>query len=464
MPQGSAGRIVIGGAGPAGLMAALDAARAGHEVVVLERAPVVGGMAASFEVAGQRVDFGSHRLHPSTSPTLLAELRRLLGTDLQVRTRNGRIRLEGRWIGFPLRGADLFRHLPPSFARGAAIDSLRSPWRRSEADNFAGCVRAGLGPTVFDAFYGPYAQKLWGIAPEEIDVAMAQRRVSAGSPVDIARRLIGATRPSGRLFFYPRRGYGQIAEALADAAVDAGAQIRCSTSIESFTFENSEVALTLDTGERLVADTLLSTIPLQSLADRSRPPAPQEAIAAARRLEHRGMVFVYLVCDQDRYTPFDAHYFPGLDTPIARLSEPKNYRDGDDVVGRTVLCAELACTEGDDLWSASDADLGALVADSLASQGLPRPRHVATETRRLGRVYPVYRIGFADALADLERWAASFDGLLTLGRQGLFVPDNLHHTLQMGRDAAAALDSMGRIDRRRWDAARETFRSHVVED
>ena len=42
-------------------------------------------MASSIEVDGVRVDIGSHRLHPSTAPDLLAEVQDLLGEDLQVR-------------------------------------------------------------------------------------------------------------------------------------------------------------------------------------------------------------------------------------------------------------------------------------------------------------------------------------------------------------------------------------------
>src|SRR5688572_17560148 len=108
--------IAVLGAGPAGLGAAWWAARKGARVVVLERADVPGGATASFDVAGIRVDHGSHRLHPATDPVILAELRTLLGSELQERPRNGRIRLAGRWIGFPLRVGDLVRHLPPSFA------------------------------------------------------------------------------------------------------------------------------------------------------------------------------------------------------------------------------------------------------------------------------------------------------------------------------------------------------------
>ena len=58
--------IAVIGSGPAGLMAALRANELGHDVTVFEASPSIGGMSASFEINGMRVDYGSHRLHPST--------------------------------------------------------------------------------------------------------------------------------------------------------------------------------------------------------------------------------------------------------------------------------------------------------------------------------------------------------------------------------------------------------------
>ena len=95
--------VVLGG-GPAGLAAAWYAARAGRRVALIERADHVGGLAGSFEVAGVRVDHGSHRLHERTEPELLADLQGLLGDELQHRPRDGRIRLCERWVGVPAAG------------------------------------------------------------------------------------------------------------------------------------------------------------------------------------------------------------------------------------------------------------------------------------------------------------------------------------------------------------------------
>ena len=351
--------IAVIGAGPAGLAAAWRAARAGHEVVVLDRARAVGGMAGSFDLAGLRVDHGSHRLHPAAPPFVLDALRGLLGADLQTRPRNGRIRLLDRWLAFPLRTTDLVRRTPPAFAARAAFDAATGPLRRPRADTFAEVVRAGLGPAVLDAFYGPYARKLWDTDPSDLAGELARRRVGAPSPAAIVRRLVLGTRPGGRVFLYPRRGFGTIPEALAGAAADAGADIRLGCGVTALARHDGHGGdrwtLTLDGGATLDAARVWSTAPLPALARMVAPAPPSGALAAADRLRHRALVLLYLVLDRPRWTGFDAHYFPGPEVLAARLSEPRNYRDDPgqprDV---TVLCAEIACREGDEVWAAGD--------------------------------------------------------------------------------------------------------------
>ena len=207
-----------------------------------------------------------------------------------------------------------------------------------------------------------------------------------------------------------------------------------------------------------------STLPLPVLATLlADAPAPVRVAAASLRF--RALALVYLVLPQPRYTPFDAHYFPALDAPFSRVSEPKNYRDGagSDPPDRTVLCAEVPCSVGDEVWTASDDDLGALVAEALARQGLPPARAVGVEVRRLPTAYPVYRSGFEEPLTTLAEWVERHPTVLTFGRQGLFAHDNTHHALAMGMAAAASLRT-GHLDRDGWNRSLESFRDNVVED
>ena len=458
--------LVVLGAGPAGLAAAWWAARRGLSVVVLERAGRVGGMAGSFEVAGVRVDHGSHRLHPATPPYLMAELRGLLGDDMQTRPRNGRLRVADRWVGFPLRPGELARALPARLLARIAADAATGPLRRPHGDTYAEVIRSGLGPALYEEMYAPYAVKLWGLPGDQIAGEQARRRITADSPGKVVARMLRGRKGGtgqGRVFHYPRRGFGQIVEALAEAGTAAGADIRLGVTAEWLEPGAGGVRVGI-AGGRVEAEHVFSTIPMPALGRLTRPGPAPEVLKAAGRLRFRAMVLVYIVHAGGRYTRFDAHYLPGSGTPVTRISEPANYRVSDTDPGdRTVLCAEIPCATGDSVWAAPDDDLAGLVEDALMRTGLPAPRSAGVVVRRLPHVYPVYEVGYARHLAALDRWAGGLPGVTTFGRLGLFAHDNTHHALAMAHDAVAALGS-GRFDEGAWEAARRRFAGHVVED
>ena len=458
--------IAILGAGPAGLAAAYRLARAGRAVAVLERGTVPGGLAGSFDVGGVRVDHGSHRLHPSCAPPVMRLLRELMGDELQRRRRHGRIRLAGRWVAFPPRPADLARNLPPRFALGLARDTLFAPFRRSpRRDTFAEVVRASLGPTLAEGFYAPYVRKIWGVDGAELSGELARRRVGARSSGALLRRLRRRT-PDAGYFYYPARGYGAIVECLAAAAVGAGATLELGAEVTGLALEHDRVRVERAGRPAVAAEHVWSTLPLPLVARLVEPPAPAPVLAAAGRLAFRSLLLVYLVLDRARYTEFDAHYFPGLDVAFSRVSEPKNYRDGRgyDPRERTVLCAEIPCSVGDELWRAGDDELGALVAGGLVSQGLPAAVPVEVAVRRVPRAYPSYTVGYEADFHLVDGWASAQPHLLSFGRQGLFAHDNTHHAMAMGWAAADALGTGLTVDRDRWAASRREFASHVVED
>lgn len=467
----NAADIIVLGAGPAGLGLAYRAAGAGHDVVVVEREDHVGGAAASFTVAGVRVDHGSHRLHRTIAPEILDDLRGLLGDDLQRRERRGRIRLAGRWLPFPLTPVDTATNLPPGFGARAALEAATSWARRPRADTFAEVVRSGLGPTMVERFYGPYARKLWGLDPDHISGEQARRRIGASSPGAMVRRVLAGRDPQARTFLYPRRGFGQTWEALAAAARQRGARIELGRTATAIEHHAGGVRAHLDGDVQINGRHLFSTVPLPALVRLLRPAAPDSVTAAARRLRTRAMVLVYLVLDVPRYTPYDAHYLPEAWTPVTRISEPKNYRDGGpgpddpgDPPDHTVLCAEIPCARDDAIWDAADGALEQIVVEALRDSGLPQAPVTGVTTRRLPSAYPVYDLGFEQHFVRVDDWVRTLPDITTYGRQGLFVHDNSHHALAMAWSAAAALRADGTIDAAAWAAARGRFTAHVVED
>jgi protoporphyrinogen oxidase len=464
--------VVILGGGPAGCGAAFRLRQLDHaRVTLVERQGHFGGNAGSFEWAGQRLDFGSHRLHYTTEPAILADIRSLLLGELLERKRNGRIRLRERFVRFPFKPVDLLTSLDKRFASGVLLDMMAGKLglrRQTSGDSFAEVLLRSLGPTICENFYFPYARKIWGHEPTALSGIQARRRVTANSFTKLIKRIL---KPVGDgMFYYPRHGFGSITQAYAGAASGLGAELLLNTSVERLEIPASadgqwQVHVSQDGVRRaLAADNVWSTIPITMLARLTSPAPSPELTSAAPGIDYRAMLLVYLQLDVDRFTPTDAHYFPESQIAITRLSEPKNYSDLTTPAGSTVLCAELPCSPDDAVWSMSDAELGQLVERDIHTAGLPLGRPaVAVHVKRLRFAYPVYLTGYERHFDAHDTWASRQPRLLTFGRQGLFAHDNTHHALYMAYCAAECL-SEGVFDDARWAGFRRIFATHVVED
>jgi len=419
-------------------------------------------LSASFTLGGVRVDHGSHRLHPSTPPAIIAALRDLLGPELQTRPRHGRIRLFGRWVDFPLRPLALARSLPPGFLVRAGGSAAMAALRPARSGTFAEHVSSGLGRVMGEEFYFPYARKIWGIEPDRIAGEQARRRVSAATPTQLLARITSPADDAGRTFWYPAGGFGRISEVLSEAAKRAGAAIRLGHAVETLRQRpDGTWVLQTASGPDIHARHVWSSVPVTLLSRLVGFPPPS--------LRYRAMLLVYLVLQRPvgdgRYTPYDAHYLPSADTPVTRISEPANYRDSAaDPLDRTVLCAEIPCDRTDAMWSAPQEHLQDMVLAALRRSGLPVPAISEVAVRRVPFAYPVYEIGYERALQPLLERIDGLAGLLTFGRQGLFAHDNTHHALAMAWAAADCLSPDGNFDSDRWRRARDRFAEHVVSD
>jgi protoporphyrinogen oxidase len=208
-----------------------------------------------------------------------------------------------------------------------------------------------------------------------------------------------------------------------------------------------------------------STIPLTTLAKSVSAYAPPDVLQAMEKINYRSLILIYLVLEQDRFSEYDAHYFPDSNIRISRLSEPKNYNDVREPQNVTVLCAELPCARNDFEWNQSNEELGQLVCSALDAVGIPvRAQIRQVVTRRLSQAYPIYRQGYEVYFDCINQWMSQIENLLTFGRQGLFVHDNIHHALYMAYAAVQCLKESGSFDNSLWQSYKQIFHTFVVED
>jgi protoporphyrinogen oxidase len=90
---------------------------------------------------------------------------------------------------------------------------------------------------------------------------------------------------------------------------------------------------------------------------------------------------------------------------------------------------EYFCFEGDDLWSAPDADLVALAKREVEQLGLGRASAVRQGwVVRVPKAYPVYDADYAERVGAIRAWLATLGNLQQVGRNGLHRYNNSDHS------------------------------------
>ena len=422
--------LTILGGGPAGLATGLYGRRAGLDVRLLEANDTVGGNARTLQLGPFRYDTGAHRFHDKDD-AITADVFALLGDDLRRVDAPSQICWRGKRIDFPLAPYDLLRKLPLSLLAQISREQFAIPRYSDDADHFEEMALDSYGETLANLFLLNYTEKLWGADADTLSPSVAGDRLEGldlktfvleafGGRKDKARHLDGS-------FYYPRHGYGQIAEATADAL--GREHIRTGTRITALHHAGDRLThVTINDEETVPAERIVSTLPLTLLIRLLTPAAPDEIQEIAGSMRFRHLRLAVLGLDTPRLTPNASLYFPSRDIPFTRLYEPKNRSPDMAPDDQTVVVLELPCHRDDDAWTQSADTLRASAQTLLADQGLTDGADiVAFEDRTVPFAYPILEVGSEQKAERLRAYLNQFQNLHLLGRSADFQYTHVHN-------------------------------------
>ena len=405
--------IGILGAGIAGLSCAWLLNQEGFEnITVFEKRPYAGGLARSFDWHGFECDFAAHRLFTRNEETLQSLLQLVpMGRHI----RRSQIYFNGHWMKDPLDALQLITHASPKIGFNIAKTYFTRP-KQLEEDSFSSFVIHKYGTGLYDFFFRPYTEKLFGISGENISASWGRTKVRLASPFDKFRQ---STKTKFNYFYYPLRGgYGAIPDTMYQSLKD---KILLNTTVTGLETTSSQITNVLyeqnSETKSLPVDILISTLPLTISGRLLNIDVP---------LTYRKVDAVYLLLNK----PFasDNHwiYFMDGDVSINRMIEFKNMSPIGKPEDCTVLCAEV--TE-------DHTDVVEKVISDLNRIGFcQRSEIIDTLVIREDYSYPVYSKDYESIVDSIQTKFAEKNNFYVVGRAAEFkhreVDDNYDAALE----------------------------------
>jgi protoporphyrinogen oxidase len=436
-------RVVIVGAGPAGLTAAYQLVKAGVRPVVLESDDVVGGISRTVERDGWRFDIGGHRFFTKV-PEVESLWHEILDDESFLqRPRMSRIFYRGKLFDYPLKAANALKGLGIVEAIRCVLSYL---WARvsppKDQSHFEGWVSARFGRRLYGIFFKTYTEKVWGVPATEIQADWAAQRIKNLSLFTAVYRAIVPAKGKKDVtslideFQYPKYGPGMMWERCRDLVEARGGEVVMRTNVVAVEHRDGRaVAVVAERadGERVryECDHVISSMPIGHLLRAMSPSPAPDVVTSARRLKHRDFLTVALVVPVSQSFPDNWIY---VHEPHVRLGRVQNFGSWSPYMvkeGFTCLGLEYFVNEGDDLWSMADDALVKFATDEIETLGLVQPGSVsAGYVVRMPKAYPVYDEEYVANVDALREWlAANARNVQPVGRNGMHRYNNQDHSM-----------------------------------
>jgi protoporphyrinogen oxidase len=441
-------RVVIIGAGPAGLTAALELSKHGIPAVVLESDPVVGGLARTVNYKGYLFDIGGHRFF-----TKWDEVGRIweevLGEKLMLRPRLSRIYYRKKFFSYPLDAKNALLGL-------GLVESIRimASYLHSQVfpipkeENFEQWVSNRFGKRLYEIFFKTYTEKVWGVPCTSIRAEWAAQRIRG---LSLKRVVLNALFPQKHpkvrtlidRFHYPERGPGQMWETLTRQLIEAGQRVLTERRVVRVCHSQGAVTRFVTRGangeESFEGTHFISSMPIRDLINAFDPPPPEEVYRAANSLRYRDFLIVGLIISRREVVPDNWIYIHEPKVRVGRIQNFKNWSpamvpDAD----KTCLGMEYFVFENDELWSRSDEALIKLARCEIAQLGIVKEEEITDGTVvRMPKAYPMYDAGWAEQVDQIRVYLQNnLSNLQLVGRNGMHKYNNQDHSMMTALCAA----------------------------
>ena len=489
-------KIVIIGAGPAGLTAAYELLKQkpDYEVTILEESNAIGGISRTVKHNGNRMDIGGHRFFSKDDRVMdwwtnMMPMQgsasyddKVLGREMKLteggpdpekadrvmlhRNRVSRIYYNRKFFDYPISMK------PQTFINMGLVNTVRAGFsylascvNKREEDSLENFYINRFGKVLYSMFFEGYTEKLWGRHPRDIAADWGSQRVKGLSVLGILKDMLSKLNPRAdrevetsliESFLYPKYGPGQLWETVAEEIRAMGGKILFNTEVVSVGVEDRHarhvVCKHAETGEESVVegDIFLSSMALKNLVLGMEGEVPDEVRRIASGLPYRDFVTVGLLVNKlnlknetqirtlQNQVPDCWIYVQDTNVKLGRIQIFNNWspylvQDPEHTVW---IGLEYFCKEGDSFWNMDEKACIAYAAGELAKMGIIDGTDSVLDAHRerVKKAYPAYFDTY-DEIDKVISFVNTIDNLYCIGRNGQHRYNNMDHSMATAFEA-----------------------------
>ena len=480
-------KVIVIGAGPAGLTAAYELLKKSneYEVTVFEESDCIGGISRTVNYKGNRMDMGGHRFF-SKVPEVNEWWQNMLpsqgalpyddvvlnrtstvtegGPDPEKtdrvmlrRNRLSRIFFNRKFFDYPISlKPETIMNMGLVTTAEVGFSYLKTLVYKREEKSLEDFYVNRFGKKLYSMFFENYTENLWGRHPSEISPEWGAQRVKGLSISAVLKDIFGKVFNSKNRkvetslieeFSYPKFGPGQLWELTASEIEKMGGKVIKNAKVVKLNKDGNKltgVVYQKDGAEvSAEGDIVISSMPVKDLAE-SMNGVPEDILAIASGLPYRDYMTVGVLVPElklknetkiktvGNIVPDNWVYVHDRSVNMGRFQIYNNWSPYmvKDLENTVWVGLEYFCNEGDDMWSMTDEEFAALGISEMVKIGLisDTEKVLDSHVERVKKAYPAYFDTYEN-MDDLREYLNSIENLYCVGRNGQHRYNNIDHSM-----------------------------------
>ena len=480
---------IIIGAGPAGVTVAYELSKnPDMENIILEKSDFVGGISATLDFEGNKVDLGPHRFFTKSErvqklwETVLPLQGRPAIDDIELehnlpfsqdpnapdpektdsvllhRPRLTRIYYRKRFFDYPVKLSwNTIKGLG-FFEMGLiGLSYFKTLIFKKKENSLEDFFINRFGKRLYLTFFKDYTEKLWGIKCSNISAEWGAQRVKGISITQILKDIFGKifhgkkfkTNQTSLIesFYYPKLGAGQMYEEILKTAQERGSHLSLSTNIEKIKLQEGRIqSITVNqngTLQEISGDNFISSMPIKELIEKMDGSVPERVREVAKGLMYRNVrLAAFLFKDTKIKNNTHLKTYKGIPPDVWIYIQEKGVKAGRmEIINnfspylvrnnkeQVCITVEYFCSDTDALWTMSDENflnlaLSELIQMDIVHQG----DDISRKSFKVEKGYPAYFGTYKD-FEIIKDFLNSIPNLYPVGRNGMHKYNNMDHSI-----------------------------------